>query len=139
MKKVVIISSLIVGVTLVAIGIFYKFEMTDMSFAKSGKAIYHGPDNSVIHDLSQEELDKVKSIFSYHIMNNAEHDMPSCGFSEARAIKFNDSQTFCLACDDCDIIFWKERNVYFCISDKKMSELKHLFKQYGIRFDKPFV
>ena len=116
MKRVVIISAVIMGVTFVAAGVFCKFKMTDMSFVKSGKAIYHGPDNSVIHDLTQEELNKVKHIFNHHIMNNAEHDMPSCGFSEERAIMFNDSQTFCLACDDCDIIFWKERNVYFCIS-----------------------
>lgn len=118
---------------------FLKFKLTDMSFAKKGQVIYQNYDNSIVRDLSDEEMQIVKSLFHHHIIHNAKIDMPSCGFVEERSIRFNDSHTFCIACDGCDVIYWKEKNVYFCISDKKMNILKHMFIKYGIRFDEPYV
>ena len=61
--------------------------------------------------------------------------VPTCGFTDDIAIYTNDKQNiFCIACDSCPIIYWKNKNIYISISEKEMEELHQILKKYGMIF-----
>lgn len=84
-------------------------------------------------DLQQEEADVVRSV-----LNGKRPDLDmtvtgaGCGFGRAQAFVIDDA-TYCLAQDDCGVI-WKEgTNHYYILSDQEMRELKEIFKAHGAK------
>ena len=64
-----------------------------------------------------------------------EVDIPSCGFTDDIAIYINNRKNvFCLACDGCPIIYWKNKNTYFRLSEKDNRQLHSVLKKYGMKF-----
>ena len=123
------------SVLIVVVGIFavsyIKNAKVNMNFAKEAETCFIYDSANILHRLNDKELDLLKSIFDDKIMHR---DYPSCGFSEDVSIKFNDSQTFCIACDTCPIIYWKEKNKYFKLSENEKAKLYNLLKPYGFVF-----
>lgn len=83
------------------------------------------------HCLDKKEVALLKNIFDGKKMYK---DNLSCGFSDDISIRFNNEQTFCIACDTCPIIFIKEENKYIKLSEIEKMELYDLLESYGFFF-----
>lgn len=129
-KKFIVISSIVL-ILFSLLLTFFIFNRTDLNFAKQGTAIFKYSNTDISQQLSDEDFKKIITIFDNKFLYK---DEPSCGFDENVSIVFNDSQTFCIACDKCPVIYWKEKNKYFRISEDKMNQLYSILKNYGFVF-----
>ncbi len=102
-----------------------------MEFAKTGNAVFKYNGVNISCPITNQELCLIKSIFDKKKMYM---DNPSCGFSDDISVRFNDSQTVCFACDTCPIIYWKEENRYFSITEKEKMQLYNVLENYGFLF-----
>lgn len=73
----------------------------------------------------------LKTLFDGKIMYR---DNPSCGFSETVSIIFDQKQTFCIAQDNCPIVYWKEKNRYITLSEDEKNQLRDPLEPYGFCF-----
>lgn len=129
--KIFIVFLLIVVSGILLLVVSMKKNTVDIGFVKSGKAIFIYDEEDIEIPLSNDELSILCSIF---VNKKMYKDNPSCGFSEDISIKFNDSQTFCIARDTCPIIYWKEKRRYFRISEDEKMQLYCLLENYGFVF-----
>ncbi len=91
--------------------------------------VYNGTNASYI--LSTQELEQIKRIFKG---KRIYMDNPSCGFTDKISIIFDDSKTFCIARDTCPIIYWKEEDKYFRITESEKNYLYQLLEKFGFTF-----
>ena len=106
------------------------FERVDVSSANSGKTNFFYNDRKVVKTLSEDDLGKIKELFDgKHLYS----DEPSCGFTENVSITM-DEETFYIACDSCPIIYWKNKDKYFKLSDSEYTELTQILDSYGFVF-----
>lgn len=103
----------------------------NMDFVKDAKVIFIYNDANVSHNLSDEELLIIKDIFNGKKMYK---DNLSCGFSEDISIKFNNSQTFCVARDSCPIVYWKEEDRFIKITEDEKFKLYSVLEMHGFTF-----
>lgn len=133
MKRVVIFLAAFAVLLLITGGVFLlRLNKTDMNFIQNGEAVfkYESLDNSTV--LSQSDLSIIIDIFNNKRLYK---DTPSCGFSENVAIYFNNhTEIFCIACDTCPIIYWKNKDRYFHISEEENILLKDILENYGFIF-----
>lgn len=129
-KKYIIILPIIFIFVLLLLA-FYIFNKTNLDFVKRGRAVFKYANTDISQQLSDEDCEKIINIFDNKIMYN---DEPSCGFDENISIIFNNSQTFCIACDTCPVIYWKEKDKYFRISEDKKNQLYSILNNYGFIF-----
>lgn len=108
-----------------------KRNSTNMSFVKTAKIIYIHNDKNIVQPLSNKETVFLKNIFHKRKMY---HDNPSCGFPEKICIKFNDSDTFCIARDTCPIVYWVEKDCYIKLTEKQAKNLRAFLAEYGAVF-----
>ena len=133
MVKKIIISILLVGVIITAIG-FWNTARVSVNFASSAIIKYNYMDNyneEVITD--ETELVALKSILSGFSWK----DSPSCGFSVDISITFTDGKKeliLCPACDGDPIIRVGDSDRYLEISDEARSSLDAILEQYGMIF-----
>ena len=84
-------------------------------------------------DLPQEEADIVRSV-----LNGKRRDLDmsvtgaGCGFGREQAFVIDDA-TYCIAQDDCDVIWEEGTDHYYILSDQEMRELKEIFKAHGAK------
>lgn len=132
MKKAVIYLGIIFVLILVVCTIFILCsKKTDMSFVKSGTAIFKYNKYNTSQPLSDQDLDSIIEIFNNKSLYR---DNPSCGFTEDVSIQFNESETFCIACDTCPVIYWKNKDRYLGLSDYENSALRDILGKYGFTF-----
>lgn len=133
MKKVAVCFGIILvaAAAIWAVIIALFGEKTDMCFAKSGTAIFKYNEYNISQPLSEQDLDSIIEIFNNKSLYR---DNPSCGFTEDVSIQFNESETFCIACDNCPVIYWKNKNRYLGLSDDENSSLRDILKKYGYVF-----
>ena len=132
MKKVVLIMSAVLLVAVVLLGmICMRSDKVDIDFAKIAVVYFQYKDTDAINQLRDNEMASVKTIFNGKKLYN---DNPSCGFSEAVSIKFDDEQTFCIARDTCPIVYWKEKNKYFGRTEDEKTQLYNLLEPYSFIF-----
>lgn len=127
---------IIVGITILVIGfllggLFVTKNTINIESVNVGEAIFKYAGNNISHTLSHQELIVIENIFNGKMLYK---DNPSCGFTENVCVRFNGSQTFCFACDTCPIIYWKEGNKYFKISEEEKQQLYELLGEYGFHF-----
>lgn len=127
---------LIAGVLLLAVlavlgGILLGGNTVRVNAPDKGEAIFRCGGADIIQPLSEQELARIQSIFEGKRMYK---DSPSCGFTENVSVRLDGSQTFCLACDTCPVIYWKEENRYFKISEAEKDELYRLLEAHGFSF-----
>ena len=131
MRKTVIIVISVILIILLAVMMLLGISRADMSFANDATVnfVYEG---SVIHNkLDDDDLKTVKQMFDGKVLYKESY---SCGFSEDISIVFNSNQTFCIACDTCPIIYWKEKNRYFSLSEEEKNILYSILKNHGFYF-----
>ena len=132
MKKTIWILSAIILISVILLGVIYlRHDIVNMDFVKEADVCFQYGNTGATNHLSDKEIESVKTIFNGKKMYK---DNPSCGFSEAISIKFNDEQTFCIARDTCPIVYWKEKERYIRLSEDEKTQLYDLLEQYGFFF-----
>ena len=132
MKKAILICSAITLALVVLLGTIYlRQDKVHIDTVKKAEVCFQYGNTDSIRRLSDKETEPVKNIFSGKKLYKANL---SCGFSEAVSIKFDDEQTFCIARDTCPIIYWKEKNQYFRITESEKTQLYNLLEPYGFIF-----
>ena len=111
--------------------IYLQINKTNMEFAKEAEVRFIYGDTNTMCRLDQSELEAIKAIFDGKKM---EKDNPSCGFTEDVSVTFNKAQTFCIACDTCPIVYWKEKDRYIRLTEEEKTQLYHLLQTYGFFF-----
>jgi len=91
--------------------------------------VYNG--TSASHILSMQDLEQIRRIFEGKYVYK---DNPSCGFTDKISIIFDDSKTFCIARDTCPVIYWKEEDKYFQITEGEKNYLYQLLERFGFTF-----
>ena len=95
--------------------------------------ICYDRDVSFDSELSQEEANIVLSV-----LNGKHRDLDmtvteaACGFGREQSFIIN-GITYCLAQDDCGVIWEEGTRNYYCISNQEMKQLKELFKARGAK------
>ena len=132
LKKVIWLLSAIIFIVVLLLGVIYlRLDKVNMDFAKKAEVYFQYRDTDAINQLSDKEMESVKTIFNGKKLYK---DNLSCGFSEAVSIKFDDEQTFCIARDTCPIVYWKEKNRYFRLTEDEKVQLYNLLEPYGFIF-----
>lgn len=60
-------------------------------------------------------------------------DMPACGFVDDVAVIIG-GKTFCIACDECGTVYYKERNGYISLNDDENIKLRTILSEYGFEW-----
>lgn len=129
-KQIIVI--LIILVILIASAVWFLLaRRVDVTFANTGETIFRYGKNNVVMEIKKEDILSMKKIFNGKLLYK---DGPSCGFTEDIAIVLDDSMTFCIARDTCPIIYFKEENMYFRITDEEQMELYRILGGYGFVF-----
>lgn len=133
MKKIIIIISVAIGLSLTAVTAFYLINAYKVKTdtAKTGQVIFEYADVKISENLSDEDLTAIKKIFDGKRPYN---DIPSCGFSDKIAVVLDGSQVFGVACDGCPNIYYKNKGKYFSLSDEENEILRSILKKYGFTF-----
>lgn len=130
MKKKTIRSIIIPSLVIVILFIV-NFSTTVIIKNDNVFAKYIYADKSIITELSDEDSKTVINIL------NGKHisifDLPSCGFDENVAVIIND-KTFCIACDECGTVYYKERNGYISLDNNENEKLREILSAYGFEW-----
>ena len=102
-----------------------------MEFAKEAEVCFIYGEVVVSENLDDKEVEMLKEIFDNKRMYK---DTPSCGFSKDISVRFNQSQTFCVARDTCPIVYWMEEDRYIGLTDEEKLLLYNLLESYGFEF-----
>jgi hypothetical protein len=108
-----------------------SIRKTNMEFAKEAEVCFIYGEVVVSENLDDKEVEMLKEIFDNKIMYK---DTPSCGFSKDISVRFNQSQTFCVARDTCPIVYWMEEDRYIRLTDEEKLLLYNLLESYGFEF-----
>lgn len=134
MKKIRIFFVIIVVLFLICVfAIFFKQKAIVKSEKfTNAKVRFVYEDENIDTYMNQEDVEKIKMIL------NKKHlykDKPSCGFSDNVSIRFNDNQhIFCIACDECPIIYYKNERRYLKLSEKENASVRNILVKYGFHF-----
>lgn len=133
MKKIlIIVLILLVAVMIPMIGVAsIQANIVDIPTPDEGKVIFEYEEADICLFITNEELKLIANIFNGKTMYK---DNPSCGFSESVAVQLDNSHTFCIARDGCPVVYWKEENRYFSITEEEKINLHNLLKSFGVYF-----
>lgn len=114
-------------------GIFmpFRFNKTNVSTIYDGKVVFKYDETNITKKLSNKDLNIIKNIFDNKKLYK---DSPSCGFSDNIAVVLDGTQVFCIACDECPIIYYKNEELFFKLSNRENDLLRNTLTQYGFRF-----
>ena len=93
-------------------------------------AVFRYGDTDITQILSDKDSETVRNIFGGKTMF---FDSLSCGFSENVALIIG-GDAYCIACDDCGIVYHVKEDKYFNLSDKENKALRELLGEYGFSF-----
>ena len=93
-------------------------------------AVFRYGDTDITQILSDEDSVAVRSIFEGKTMVS---DSPSCGFSENVSLVIG-GDTYCIAYDNCGIIYHVKEDKYFHLSDRENEALRELLGECGFSF-----
>lgn len=126
-KKIIIMISVFVFLVLLIVNFFTVIIIGNENVT----ARYIYGDKNIITELSEEDSNLVTEIF------NGKHisifDLPSCGFDENVAVIIN-GKTFCIACDACGTVCYKERNGYISLDENENEQLRNILSNYGFEW-----
>lgn len=89
----------------------------------------YGDDISVI--LTEEETEIIMDMFEDAKLYRGNL---ACGFSANCSVRINDTDTYCIAMDTCNAIYWMEKDRYFDITEKELETLYGILEPYGFYF-----
>lgn len=91
-----------------------------MKNVSKGEANFIHNSTNIHEELSKNDIDTIKEIFDGKKLYN---DNPSCGFSEDVSLVLDNTESFYMACDTCPIIYYKNEDKYFKLSDDEIKNL----------------
>ncbi len=145
---------IILAIIALALFLFYKANSLNMNFAESG--IFVGKSSSetkTIQDNKElSDSDRLKLLDSLELSSSAMSDdefedikkmlhgkflykspVPSCSFSKELSITFNGGEhIFYIASDSCGIIYYKNEEKYFNLTEKENIRLRKLLEAHDI-------
>lgn len=131
MKKI-IIACVAILVLVVMLVMLLGIELVKIANVQSGSIVYTIGNSAVNSELNSEDLSTVVRLFDSKVCT---YENPSCGFDEEFQIILNSNdgpQVFYIAQDACGLIFWKNKQKYFTLSDQDNSYLRNLLNNnYG--------
>lgn len=132
-KRVVIILSIVIGLFLIIGGTvsLVQSSKTNTDIMETGRVTFVYDDLNISECLSDKDLNTLKELFDNKRLYR---DNPSCGFSENVSVVFDESEVFCVACDDCPIIYYQNKGLYFALSNQENDLLRKVLIQYGFHF-----
>ena len=131
-RKFLVLILLFFALVSVVLGIMYiSIRKTNMEFAKEAEVCFIYGEEVVSENLDDKEVEILKEIFDNKRMYK---DDPSCGFSEDISVRFNQSQTFCIARDTCPTVYWLEEDRYIRLTEEEKLLLYDLLEPYGFEF-----
>lgn len=123
---------IVFAATIVLCILWFGLERVDIPYVESGKVFFRYAESDVQEVLSASDLSSISKMFAGKIVYK---DMPSCGFSESVSIQINEgSQVFYVARDGCGVIYWKNADKYFKLSDNEIKILHSILINYGFSF-----
>lgn len=131
MKRAVILSVIIIVAVVVCCAFLLVHDKTDMRFVEAGEAVFRHGDADICMTLSSQDQSLIVDLFENKVLYK---DDPSCGFTEDVSVQFNKTEIFCIANDTCPIIYWKNKDRYFRISESEYSMLVDILEKYGFYF-----
>lgn len=129
-KHIMILIAVLALVSIVSI-LYIKTHQVRLDPASDGIAIFNYAGVNNIQPMEREAVEIIYNLFDGKMLY---YDSPSCGFDDEISVRFDNSQTFCFACDGCPVIYWKEKNMYFRLSSSEQQELYNLLDTYGFQF-----
>lgn len=134
MKRQVLVGLFVSVCCIIFIGVaimLFNLNRINTSTIINGMAIYEYNSIKISEELTEDDLKSVMAIFDNKKLY---YGKPSCGFNERIAVVLDDTHVFCIACDDCPIIFYKNKEMYFNLSNQENRVLRDLLTQYGFCF-----
>ena len=96
---------------------------------KSGSVHFDDYGINITKKMSVEDLETIKGIFNGKILYR---DEPSCGFAEDSSISLDDgAELYYISYDTCPVVYDKNRNRYFRISEKDNDIMRSMLREYG--------
>lgn len=125
-KKIVIIISILI------IAAFFLLNVSTVKIIGDKASVrYIYGDKNITAELSDEDAEVIIEIL------NGKHisifDLPSCGFDDNVAVIIN-GKTFCIACDECGTVYFKERNCCIILENDENIELRNILSNYGFEW-----
>ena len=128
MKKKIII---FISICILLVILIVNFSTVIIVGKQNVTVRYIYGDKNITTELSEEDAALVTEIL------NGKHvsvfDLPSCGFDENVSVKINEN-TFCIACDECGTVYFKERNGYISLDDDENEQLREILSDYGFEW-----
>ena len=126
-KKIIIMISVFVFLVLLIV----NFSTVIIISNENVTARYVYGDKNITTELSDEDAKIVTKIL------NGKHvsvfDLPACGFDENVAVIIN-GRCFCIACDECGTVYYKERNGYISLNDNENEQIRNVLSKYGFEW-----
>ena len=104
---------------------------TDMAFATEGEAIFKYGDKNITQIILVDDFTRICDLFDQKKLYS---DNLSCGFSDDICVTIDGSEQFCFARDSCPIVYWKNVNKFFRLSECEYDELTDILEKYGFIF-----
>jgi len=127
MKKWLII---VLFAFLIVILSIYSF-VVDIDKDELGIARYIYNDMSIETEISSEDMIVIAEILDGKYIDV--FVLPACGFDENIAIVVG-NKTFCIACDECGTIYFKESNGYIDLDCDENDKLRSILAGYGFEW-----
>ena len=124
MKKRILI--IVFFVTIIAILIVGYFTV-NVNKNNIGTARYIYGEKNIETKISDEDMKEIVDILDGKHLSLM---LPACGFDENVAIVIN-NKTFCIACDACGSIYYKERKGYIKLNDDENEKIRSILENYG--------
>ena len=135
-KYWIIMGIVLVIITLIAV-FFITLERVDSSALKGGTVRFKyetkdGEIKDISDKLTSEEEETILNILNKKTLGR---DNPSCGFDDDISIRFNnDEEIFSIACDNCGIIYWKNKDKYLSLTDSENETIRNILRKHGFIF-----
>lgn len=114
-----------IALCLCACGSAVKIDTDDRAIARFAYG-----DKDISTEFAADDFKEIATIFEGKELYN---DTPSCSFDEDVAIVVGDSH-FCIANDTCGVVYVKEKDKYFSLTDAENQKLRALLEEYGFTF-----
>lgn len=130
MKKALICILILIALVILAF-IMIGYPKTDLSNVYEAEIIFKYQEKDIIEKISREDLTSIKNILD---KKELYRDNPSCGFDENISIKLDNDALLLIARDGCPIIYYKNEDKYFTLSETEKEKLHEILIQYGMEF-----
>ncbi len=113
-----------------AVFLILNFSFVRVNNSDTATARYIYNDKNITAKISTEDMKNIAEIL------NGKHislfDLPSCGFNENIAVVIG-NKTFCIACDDCATIFYKDKvkKGYINLEADENEKIRTILEDYG--------